>query len=132
MPGHVHVFNCFSERLIILTVEGINASGSIPGWSVSPDTLYQPRSIRVPRGQHRLLGDPAKFTTGRNSLQMEWDSFTASTTLDFPGSKLATLEDDLIVHLCKNVCFLLTARGQMLAAEPCLVEWTFAKTQARG
>jgi hypothetical protein len=110
--GKVYVFNCYNEPISSLKIREEDLGG-IPAWSQGKEKealKYTPNGITVLRSKNV---EPKCFSVGTNKLFILWASFTGTTKIEVPSpvESEVSLEDDLILFLCKNETFLLTKRG---------------------
>lgn len=116
MPGTVYVFNCYSEPITSLTVNG-GSAGNVPGWSTVAATKYTPAGLPVKRTKYP---SPGCFAIDRNEVRVPWDSCTgvATVLVPSPASGLASLDDDLVLFVALNQIVLQTTRGQVIQTFP--------------
>jgi len=118
MPGQVYCFNCYNEPFH-LNVNGLSVAGSVPGWSTSGPTIYTPVSIAVNRARHGDGQSTPVFPADRPTpLRIDWDSFTAQTSINLTNLLNVSLEDDLILYVALNQLTLVTNRGFVLMHVP--------------
>jgi hypothetical protein len=112
MPGTVTVFNCYNEPITSLSVSG-NGVGDVAaasdGSSGKPPK-YTPSGKAIPRSKHSEQG---KFAIGDNPVQIPWNSFTGTTTIQIPNPTTApvSLDDDLVLYVTTNKAILVLSRG---------------------
>ena len=58
------------------------------------------------------------FAIGSNRLSSQWNSFTATATIEIPDPSQVSLNDDLLLFLAINEATMLTTRGYVIAKFP--------------
>lgn len=115
--GNVWVFNCFNEAAT-LTVASYPA-GTIPAWTASGPSIYQPSAISVPRVKHSDdQPGPAFSNDGKNELSVTWDSAQyQSVSMPIPAGDIS-IDNDLVLYLTLNQFILMDTDGFVLATVP--------------
>jgi len=111
--GNVYVFNIYSEDLN-LSVNGLPISvGTIPGWSQSGNSRYQPSSGTVPRVVNASDG-PGNFFNGNNMLALNWLDGLFMAAIKVDGGQ-CPLNQDLLVFVSRNQWQMVNQFGVLVA-----------------
>jgi len=114
--GNVYVFNVFSEDLV-LGINGLQISaGTIPGWSQSGNTRYQPSGAAVPRVLNASDG-PGNFFNGVNQLTLEWIDGLFVAQIKVDGAQFP-LNQDLLVFVSRNQWQMVNQFGALVGNGP--------------
>jgi hypothetical protein len=119
IAGKVTVFNCYSEPIDRLLVNG-DSVGDIAAWSeggANRPPKYTPASLTVPRSK---APEPKSIAIGDNDFRIDWGSFDGRSTIlvPSPAQSPITLNDDLLLFVAINEATLMDDRGFVWGRAP--------------
>jgi hypothetical protein len=115
--GQVIVFNCFSEPMTMLSVNGASV-GTIDAWNTGASGLrYAPAGLAVPRAVNAA---EQQFFDGNNEVIVDWMGEVFHFDVAIDGDQHPLVES-LALFILRSGFSLLNGFGVQIAAGPLLV-----------
>jgi hypothetical protein len=103
--AHVHVFNCYSEPIVGMRVNG-DVVGDFPGWQ--PPGYVPGEGPGIRRSKEDSY---QSFANGDNSVVVPWVTRRGNTRVYIPGPDRVSFDEDLVLLVTVERATLLTSRG---------------------